>query len=54
MGKLGTNMNRKSDLSVWIGILLFKRLIRPLMDYACPAWRSADRSHVQNLQVLQS
>jgi hypothetical protein len=25
-----------------------------MMDYACPIWRSAGRSHVQNLQVLQS
>ena len=24
------------------------------MDYACPAWRSAARSHVRRLQVLQS
>jgi len=24
------------------------------MDYACPAWRSAARSHVRKLQVLQS
>jgi hypothetical protein len=25
-----------------------------MMDYACPAWRSAARSHVRRLQVLQS
>jgi peroxiredoxin len=24
------------------------------MDYACPAWMSAARSHVRKLQVLQS
>jgi len=24
------------------------------MDYACPAWRSAARSHVLRLQVLRS
>ena len=24
------------------------------MDYACPAWRSAARTHVRRLQVLQS
>jgi len=24
------------------------------MDYACPAWSSAARSHVRRLQVLQS
>jgi hypothetical protein len=25
-----------------------------MMDYACPIWRSAARSHVQKLQVLQA
>jgi hypothetical protein len=29
-------------------------LIRPMMDCACPAWRSATRSHVRRLQVLRS
>jgi hypothetical protein len=28
--------------------------IRPLMDYACPVWRSAARNIVRRLQVLQS
>jgi len=54
MCMLGTLLNRKSFLSVRNGVLLYKQLIRPLMDYACPAWRSAARSHVQRLQVLQS
>jgi len=53
-GYAGPLLNRKSDLSVRNGVLLYKQLIRPLMDYACPAWRSAARSHVQRLQVLQS
>jgi hypothetical protein len=35
-------------------VLLYKQLIRPMMDYACPAWRSAARSHVRRLQMLQS
>ena len=47
-------LNRKSDLSGRNGVLLYKQLIRPLMDYACPVWRSAARSHVRRLQVLQS
>jgi hypothetical protein len=51
---LGLLLNRKSDLSVRNGVLLYKQLILPLMDYACPAWRSAARSHVRRLQVLQS
>ena len=35
-------------------MLLYKQLIRPMMDYVCPAWRSAARTHVRRLQVLQS
>jgi hypothetical protein len=33
--------------------ILIKQLIRPMMHYTCPAWRSAARSHVRRLQVLQ-
>jgi hypothetical protein len=54
MGMLGPLLNGKSDLSIRNGALLYKQLIRPMMDYACPAWRSAARSHVRRLQVLQS
>jgi hypothetical protein len=54
LGMLGPLLNRKSDLSVRIGVLLYKQLIRPMMDYACPAWRSADCSHVRKMLVLQS
>jgi hypothetical protein len=35
-------------------VLLYKQLIRPMMDYACPIWRSSARSHVKKLQVPQS
>ena len=51
---LGPLLNRKNDLSVRNGVLLYKQLIRPMMDYACLAWRSAARNHVRWLQVLQS
>jgi hypothetical protein len=51
---LGPLLNSKSDLSVRNGVLLYKQLIRPIMDYACPAWKSCVRSHVRRLQVLQS
>jgi hypothetical protein len=54
MGVLGPLLNRKCDLSVRNGVLLYKQLIRPMMDYACPAWRFAARTHVRRLQVLQS
>jgi hypothetical protein len=46
-------LNRKSDLSVRNGVQLYKQLMRLVMDYACPAWRSTDPTHVQRLQVLQ-
>ena len=51
---LGPLLNRKSDLSVRNGVLLYKQLIRPMMNYACPAWRSVSLTHVRRLQVLQS
>ena len=54
MGLLGSLLNRKSDLSIRNGFLLYKQLILPMMDYACPAWRSAARTRVRRLQVLQS
>jgi len=54
MGMLGPVLKRKSDLSFRNGVLLYKQLIRPLMDYACPAWKPAAHSHVRKLQVLQS
>jgi hypothetical protein len=54
MGMLGPLLNRKSDLSVRNGVLLYKQLIRLMMDYACPGWRSAARTHVRRLQVLLS
>jgi hypothetical protein len=54
MGMLGPLLNRKSVLSVRNGVLLYKQLIRPMMDYACPALRSAAFTHVRRLHVLQS
>jgi len=54
MDMLGPLLNSKSDLSIRNGVLLYKQLIRHVMYYACPAWRSAARSHVRRLQVLQS
>ena len=54
MGMLGPTLNRKSDVSVRKRVLLYKQLIRPMMGYACPAWRSAARSHARRPQVLQS
>ena len=54
MGMLGPLLYMKSDLFFRNGVLLYKKLIRPIMDYACPVWRSAARSHIRRLEVLQS
>ena len=54
VGLLGPLLNRKSDLSIRNGFLLYKQLILPMMDYACLAWRSATRTRARRLQVLQS
>jgi hypothetical protein len=54
MGVLGPLLHRRSGLSIRNGVLLYKQLVRPMMDYGCPVWRSAARSHVRKLQVIQS
>jgi hypothetical protein len=36
MGMLGFLLNRKSDLFVRNGVLLYKQLTRHMMDYECP------------------
>jgi hypothetical protein len=51
MGVLGPLLHRRSGLSIRNGVLLYKQLIRPTMDYGCPVWRSAARSRVRKLQV---
>jgi hypothetical protein len=54
LGMLGPVLKRKSDLSVRNGVLLYKQLIRPMMDYACPTCISAARCNVRKMQVLQT
>jgi hypothetical protein len=54
LGMLGPLLNRRSSLSIRNAVLLYKQLICPMVDYACPIWRSTAGSHVQKLQVLQS
>jgi hypothetical protein len=51
---LGSLLNKRGGLSITNGVLLYKQLIHPMMDYACPIWRSGAHSHDQKLQVLQS
>jgi hypothetical protein len=53
-GTLGPLLNRRNGLSIRNGVLLYKQLNCPMMDYGCPVWRSAARSHIKKLQVMQS
>jgi hypothetical protein len=54
MGMLGPLLNRRSNLSIRNGVLLYKHLIFHMMDYACPARRFTACTHVWRLQVLKS
>jgi hypothetical protein len=53
MSMLGPFLNRRSDLSIRNEVVLFRQLIRPVMDYVCSAWRPAARTNVWRLQVLK-
>jgi hypothetical protein len=53
LGLLSILLNR-SGLSIRNGVLLYKQLIRPMMDYACPIWRSAVQHTLINYKCLQS
>jgi len=53
LGVLGPLLNR-SGLSIRNSVLLYRQFIHLMMDYACPVWRSAARSRVWKLHVLQS
>jgi hypothetical protein len=54
LGVLGTLLTRRSGLSIRNGVLLLRQLIRPMMHYAFPVWRSAARSLIRKLQALES
>jgi hypothetical protein len=53
-GVLGSFLYRRTGLSIRNGVLLHKQLMHPMMDYACPFWRSATCSRTRKLQMLQS
>jgi hypothetical protein len=53
LGAPGSLLNRRNGLSIGNGVLLYKQLIRPMMDYACPVWGSAAPSHIKKLKALQ-
>ena len=54
LGVLGPLLNRRSSLSIRNGVLLYKQLLRPMMEYAGTVWWSTAHSHIRKLQVLQS
>jgi hypothetical protein len=54
LGVLGPLLKRRMGLSIRNGVLLYRQLIPPMMDNACPVWMSATRSHTRKLLVLQS
>jgi hypothetical protein len=54
LGALGPLLNRRSGLFIGNDFLLYKQLIRPMVEYVCPVWKSATRSHIKKLQALQS
>jgi hypothetical protein len=45
---------QENGFSIRNGVLLYKQLIRPMMEYSCPIWRCAARSYDKELHVLQS
>lgn len=45
---------RKSKLSTRNKLLLFKAIIRPVLTYAAPIWKTAAISHRKHLQIIQS
>ena len=51
---VGYLLNKKIDLSIRNGVLLYKQLIRSMMDYTCPAPSFAARSRDRRLHVLKS
>jgi hypothetical protein len=54
LGLLSSLLHRRIGLFIRNGVQLYKQLMRPMMDYACPIWRSAACSHLRKLQVIQS
>jgi len=54
LGTLGLLLNCRSNLSIRNGVLLYKQLISPMMDYAFHVWRPAARSHMRKMPVIHS
>lgn len=46
--------NRKARMSLDNKLLLYRQVIRPVATYACQIWGVAARTHLRQLEVLQS
>lgn len=51
LGVLGRLLSRGSGLFIRNGVLLYKQLIYPMMDYACPICRSTTCACARKLQT---
>jgi hypothetical protein len=51
LGVLGRLLNRGSGLFIRNGVLLYKQLICPVVDYVCPICRSTTCAHAKKLQA---
>jgi len=47
-------LDSRSSLFIWNGVLLYKQLICPMMNYECHVWRPAACSHIRKMQALHS
>nr|CAD7427623.1 unnamed protein product [Timema monikensis] len=47
-------VSRRSALYTRNGLTLFKQLLRPILDYACPAWGHLADTYMRRMQAFQS
>lgn len=47
-------LKRKSKLSVYNKLMIFKSIFQSTISYACPAWSNCARTHVKALQIQQN
>ena len=45
-------MNRKSTMSIYNKLLLYKVIIRPILVYDCPAYGNMAKCHFKKLQIF--
>jgi hypothetical protein len=52
MGLLDPFLSSSKEFYVRNIVLLYNQLIRPMIYYACRAWKGSVRTHVRRLQLL--